>query len=93
LMIAAIMHDPNGSLASIISWVPFYTPFFMMLRISSHPPAVQLWGTAALAIATTSFMIWWTGRVFANHVLTTERPPTLREFFRRGMRLASWRGQ
>ena len=84
LLISGIMRDPNGQLASLVSWVPFYTPFFMMLRIASHPPALQVWGTTALALATTAFLIWWTGRVFANHVLTTERPPSLGGLIRRG---------
>ncbi|MBV9903932.1 MAG: ABC transporter permease [Alphaproteobacteria bacterium] len=77
LMIAGVMRDPNGPLGTALSWVPIYTPFFMMLRIASHPPVWQLWGTAALALITTTLMILWTGRVFAKHVLTTERPPAL----------------
>ncbi|HEX4303703.1 MAG TPA: ABC transporter permease [Rhizomicrobium sp.] len=77
LMISGIIKDPNGPLASALSWVPIYTPFFMMLRIASHPPAYQLWGGVALAIGTAALLIWWTGRVFARHVLTTERPPSL----------------
>ena len=93
LMITGIMHDPNGEFASIVSWVPFYTPFFMMLRIASHPPALQLWGTAVLALATTSFMIWWTGRIFANHVLTTERPPTWAGLVKRGVELVTGRAR
>jgi ABC-2 type transport system permease protein len=88
LMIAGVMANPNGPFATAMSWVPIYTPFFMMLRISSHPPVWQLWSTAALAIITTILMIIWTGRVFANNVLTTERPPALGQLigrlFRRG---------
>jgi ABC-2 type transport system permease protein len=81
LMIAGVMRDPNGALASTLSWVPVYTPFFMMLRIASNPPVWQLWGTLALALATTVLMVIWTGRVFARHVLTTERPPSLGALF------------
>ncbi|HXC54753.1 MAG TPA: ABC transporter permease [Rhizomicrobium sp.] len=77
VMIAGVIRDPNGALASALSWVPIYTPYFMMLRIASHPPPWQLWGTLALAVTTTVLLIWWTGRVFAKHVLTTERPPSL----------------
>jgi ABC-2 type transport system permease protein len=77
LMITGVIRDPNGPLASTLSWVPIYTPFFMMLRIASNPPVWQLWGTLALAIVTTALMVVWTGRVFARHVLTTERPPSL----------------
>ncbi len=82
LMIGAVMHDPNGALASTLTWVPIYTPFFMMLRIASHPPAWQLWGGLALALATTVLMILWSGRVFARNVLTTERPPALGKLLR-----------
>ncbi|HEY0107801.1 MAG TPA: ABC transporter permease, partial [Rhizomicrobium sp.] len=77
LLIGPVIRDPNGPLATAFSWIPIYTPFFMMLRIASHPPSWQLWGTAALAIATTAGMIVWTGRIFARHVLTTERPPSV----------------
>jgi ABC-2 type transport system permease protein len=91
VLISGIMRDPNGELASLISWVPFYTPFFMMLRIASHPPVLQLWGTTLLTIATTIFLIWWTGRIFANHVLTTERPPSLAALMQRGTRLLTRR--
>lgn len=86
LLISSIMRDPNGELATIISWVPFYTPFFMMLRIASHPPAIEVWGTTLLALATTGLLIWWMGRIFANHVLTTERPPSFGGLVRRGVR-------
>jgi len=93
VMISGIMRDPNGELASLISWVPFYTPFFMMLRIASHPPLLQLWGTTLLTVATTVFLIWWTGRVFANHVLTTERPPSLTSLVARRARTFTRRQQ
>jgi ABC-2 type transport system permease protein len=91
LLISSIMRDPNGELATLISWVPFYTPFFMMLRIASHPPAIQVWGTTLLALATTALLIWWMGRIFANHVLTTERPPSFGNLLRRGARMVTGR--
>jgi len=91
LLISSIMRDPNGELATLISWVPFYTPFFMMLRIASHPPAIEVWGTTLLALATTGILIWWMGRIFANHVLTTERPPSFGGLVRRGVRLVTGR--
>ncbi|HTP77805.1 MAG TPA: ABC transporter permease [Rhizomicrobium sp.] len=85
LMISGVMRDPNGEFATLVSWVPCYTPFFMMLRIASHPPTLQIWGTTLLALGTTLFLIWWMGRVFARHVLTTERPPSLGGLLRGGV--------
>jgi ABC-2 type transport system permease protein len=75
MLLGVIIQDPNGLLATIISWIPIYTPFFMLVRLPFHPPAIQLWLTTALVVLTTIFLIRRMGRVFANHVLTTERPP------------------
>jgi ABC-2 type transport system permease protein len=83
LMIGGIMHDPNGPLASGLTWVPIYTPFFMMLRLPSHPPDWEVWSTVALALTTAALLIAWTGRVFARHALSTERPPSLGKLFGR----------
>jgi len=81
MLMGALMQDPNGTLAHVISWIPIYTPFFMLVRLPFHPPAVELWLTAVLTIATTMILIRQMGRVFARHVLTTERPPSFGKLF------------
>lgn len=83
LMVTALMHDPNGTLARALSWIPIYTPFFMMFRLPSNPPAVDVVGTSVLAVATAGLLMLWTGRIFAKHVLTTERPPSFGALLRR----------
>jgi len=77
LLMGALIADPNGTLARIISWIPIYTPFFMLVRLPFHPAPLELWATAGLTIATTVLLIRQMGKVFARHVLTTERPPAL----------------
>jgi ABC-2 type transport system permease protein len=74
-LIGVLIRDPNGIFASVMSWIPIYTPFFMLVRLPFHPPTVELWVTAVLVVLTTAFLIHRMGLVFANHVLTTERPP------------------
>jgi ABC-2 type transport system permease protein len=81
-MLGVVIQDPNGLFASIMSWIPIYTPFFMLVRLPFHPPAVELWLTSALVVLTTVFLIHRMGRVFANHVLTTERPPAFSTFIK-----------
>jgi ABC-2 type transport system permease protein len=83
LMVTALMHDPNGTLARALSWIPIYTPFFMMFRLPSNPPVVDVVGTATLSVAMAGILILWTGRIFAKHVLTTERPPSFGALLRR----------
>lgn len=77
MLMGALIQDPNGTLAQIISWIPIYTPFFMLVRLPFHPAPIELWLTAGLTLLTTIWLIRQMGRVFARHVLTTERPPSL----------------
>ena len=76
-LMGVLMRDPNGTFATVMSWIPIYTPFFMLVRLPFHPPVAELWATAVLVVLTTAFLIHRMGRVFARHVLTTERPPAL----------------
>jgi ABC-2 type transport system permease protein len=78
-----LTRDPNGLIASVASWVPVYTPYLMLFRLASHPPAYAVWGTAALSVVTAVFLVIQMGRVFAANVLTTERPPALRALITR----------
>jgi len=83
LLIGGILQDPSGDVARFVSWIPIYTPFLMLVRLSSHPPAAELWATGALSILTTIVMILFVSRIFAKHILTTERPPALRALVKR----------
>ncbi len=78
MLMSLLIQDPNGTLAQIISWIPIYTPFFMLVRLPFHPAPWELWMTTLLTLATTFLLVRQMGRVFARHVLTTERPPTFR---------------
>ena len=53
LKVLLIPKDPNGTLARVLSWIPFYTPFTMMNRAAADPPLVDLIGTLILLLATT----------------------------------------
>ncbi len=86
MLIGALVQDPNGTLAQVLSWIPIYTPFFMLVRLPFHPAAFELWATAGLTLLTTVLLVRQMGRIFARHVLTTERPPSfaglIRQMFR-----------
>lgn len=82
MLMGALIQDPNGPLAQILSWIPIYTPFFMLVRLPFHPAPFELWATAILTIVTTVLLIRQMGRVFARHVLSTERPPSFAALIR-----------
>ncbi len=82
LTMAFIPKDPNGTLARILSWIPFYSPFVMMNRAAADPPAVDRIGTFFLMFITTGLMLWFSGRVFRAGILRTGQPPKLVEIIR-----------
>ena len=82
VLTSALLRDPNGAIATFMSWIPIYTPFFLMFRLPWHPPLIQAVGAVLLMIATSIFMVIQMGRVFARHVLTAQRPPRLAALLR-----------
>ncbi len=74
-----IAQDPNGTLAKVMSWIPFYTPFVMMNRAAASPPTSELIGTGVLMVFTVFAMLWLSGKVFRIGILRTGQPPRLLE--------------
>ena len=77
-----IPRDPNGTLATVLSWIPLYTPFVMMNRAAADPPAIDLYGTMALLVVTALVMLWASGRIFRVGMLRTGQPPRIIELIR-----------
>jgi ABC-2 type transport system permease protein len=77
-----IPKDPNGTLATVLSWIPPYTPFIMMNRAAADPPMFERVGTLALLVASTIGMLWLSGRIFRTGILRTGQPPKLVELWR-----------
>jgi ABC-2 type transport system permease protein len=79
-----VARDPNGPLATALSFVPFFTPFWMMLRISgaTPPPAWQVPASLAVLALATWLAVRFAARVFRVGVLLYGKPPSIREIFR-----------
>jgi ABC-2 type transport system permease protein len=77
-----IPKEPNGTLATVLSWIPLYTPFVMMNRAAADPPMFDRVGTLILLVATTAGMLWLCGRIFRVGILRTGQPPKLMELVR-----------
>jgi ABC-2 type transport system permease protein len=82
LTMTYIPRDPNGPLATALSWFPPYTPFVMMNRVTADPPLRDVIGTMLLLLAATAVVLWGAGKVFRIGVLRTGQPPKLLELLR-----------
>ena len=82
LTMTFIPKDPNGTLATVLSWIPLYTPFVMMNRITADPPWFDLIGTMALMILFTAAVLWSSGKIFRRAILRTGQAPKVIEWIR-----------
>ncbi len=73
--------NPNGAIASILTWIPIYTPYAVLLRAASDPPLWEIVGATALMLAFAWFLARIMGRIFRNAILQAS-PPKMRDIFR-----------
>ncbi len=81
-LIMPMMEDPNGPIATTVGWIPLYTPFVMMVRLSTNPSWVEVAMSGALTLAFSVLVVWAMARLFRNAVLRTGQPPRLVEVWR-----------
>jgi ABC-type Na+ efflux pump permease subunit len=74
-----IPKDPNGTIATVLSWVPIYTPFVMMNRAAASPPTYEVLGTTIALFVTTVLVAWLAGKIFRVGILRTGQKPKLAE--------------
>jgi ABC-2 type transport system permease protein len=79
-LIFAIGKNPEGSLAVVLSLIPFFSPILMMYRISVQ--AAPLWQVLlclGLCLVFIAGMVWLAGRIFRVGILMYGKRPTLPE--------------
>ena len=64
------LRTPDAPVVTILSLVPFFTPFLMMARLYSDPPLIELVGAMIGMFAFAALMIWVSGRAFRAGALS-----------------------
>ena len=79
-----IVREPNGPIATWLTFFPPATPLVMVLRLASEEvaPAWQVWGGLAVLVGTTAAITYMAGRVFRIGILWQGKTPKLRELAR-----------
>ena len=81
-LIMPMMEDPNGALATTVGWIPVYTPFVMMVRLSTNPSWTEVAASGALTLAFSLLTLWAMARLFRAAILRTGQPPRAAEVWR-----------
>ena len=73
-----ISQDPNGILATVLSFIPPLSTFTMLLRITSTapPPVWQIWLSIAVGVVGVYASLWFAAKVFRIGLLMYGKPPT-----------------
>lgn len=75
LAMVPIARDPSGTLSSVLTWVPPFTPFVMMNR-AAQPPALEVYvGTTLLMVVSVALAALVGARLFRIGVLTSGQAP------------------
>ena len=61
---------PDAPLLAILSWVPPFTPFLMVVRAANDPPAWRIAASLCLMLVTTAAVVWVAGRAFRAGALS-----------------------
>ncbi len=76
-----VFQEPNGVIATILTWIPIYTPYAVMMRAAADPPLWEIVGATALMLAFAIFLMRTMGRIFRQAILQAS-PPKMREVWR-----------
>ncbi len=76
-----VFQSPNGLVATILTWIPIYTPYAVMMRAAADPPILEIIGATALMLAFAIFFARIMGRIFRAAILQSA-PPKAKDLVR-----------
>jgi ABC-2 type transport system permease protein len=83
LFIGAVMNNPDGTLATVMSMVPLFTPTIMIIRImATQVPVWQLIVSSVLLVLTFIGAVWAGGRIYRVGILSYGKKPSYRDLLR-----------
>ncbi len=83
VLIMQVVNQPDGTVAVVLSLIPFFTPILMFLRMTlTQVPVVQLAASVVLMTATILGMAWVVGKVYRVGILAHGAKPKLKDLAR-----------
>ncbi|MQY60999.1 ABC transporter permease subunit [bacterium] len=83
MLMIFIIRAPNSSIAVFLSFIPFFAPILMFLRITVLlPPFGQIGASIVILILTILLMIWLTAKIYRVGILMYGKRPKLAEIVR-----------
>ena len=78
----SVLNDPNGTVATVFSMVPFTSPIVMMMRIPFGVPWWQVLISLTILFATFIFVVWFASKIYRVGILMYGKKPTWKELYK-----------
>jgi ABC-2 type transport system permease protein len=83
LFIGNVIAAPNGTLATVLSMIPLFSPILMTVRVAATDvPWWQLLGSMALSVGGFFGAIWLASRIYRIGILSYGKKPSFKEIAR-----------
>lgn len=83
LFMPAILGNPDGTLAAILSLFPFFSPILMTARIAATTvPVWQILLSVILTLSTLYFTIWFASKVYRVGILKYGKKPSFKDIIK-----------
>jgi ABC-2 type transport system permease protein len=82
-LIIFIANNPSATASVVLSMIPLFLPVLMFVRINVLvPPAIEIFGSVVILLATIAGVMWCTARIYRIGILMKGKRATLRELMR-----------
>jgi len=79
----ALVNEPSGALARVMTFIPFFAPFVVPIRYSIAPlPPAEVAASAAVMVLALLGVVWVAGRIYRVGILMNGKRPSLAELAR-----------
>lgn len=85
LAISAVVANPNGTVATVMSLIPFFSPMLMLARIVVTDGQLPIWQVLFSIIAcilTFLGCIWFAAKIYRTGILMYGKKPTFKDIFK-----------
>lgn len=83
LFVNSVIVNPTGTIAKVLSWLPFSSPIIMPMRMGLSPvPWTSIVGSLAVCALGCVFAVWLAARVYRVGMLMYGKKPSLAEVAR-----------
>jgi len=79
LIMSAVVQNPNSSLATWSSMVPFFSPVVMPARLAFDPPLWEVLLSTFILIVSSIFFVWLSARIYRVGILMYGKKVTFKE--------------